>query len=103
MSYSGNFGGDGRAVYQTGHGAAHDIAGRDLANPVGQMLSVAMMLRESFGLLRHAARVEAAIESTLARGYRTQDIATAGSTVVGTRALGDLVTEGVLATVSEKV
>jgi 3-isopropylmalate dehydrogenase len=103
MSYSGNFGRDGCAVYQTGHGAAHDIAGRDLANPIGQMLSVAMMLRESFRLPRHAARVEAAIESTLARGYRTRDIACAGSTMVGTRALGELVTESLLAMASEKV
>ncbi len=103
MSYSGNFGDDRRAVYQTGHGAAHDIAGHDRANPIGQILSVAMMLRESFGLPRHAARVEAAIESTLARGYRTRDIASAHSTVVGTRALGGLVTGAVLAAVRETV
>ncbi len=101
MSYSGNFGGDGPAVYQTGHGAAHDIAGHDLANPIGQMLSVAMMLRESFGLPRQAALVEAAIGNTLARGYRTRDIAGANSTPVGTRAMGDLVTEAVLATARE--
>jgi len=103
MSYSGNFGDDRRAVYQTGHGAAHDIAGHDLANPIGQMLSVAMMLRESFGLLRDAARVEAAIESTLARGYRTRDIRSPHSTVVGTRALGELVIESVLAAARETV
>ena len=103
MSYSGNFGSDRRAVYQTGHGAAHDIAGHDVANPIGQMLSVAMMLRESFGLPRHAARVEAAIESTLASGYRTRDIAGAHSTLVGTRALGELVTESLLAMARETV
>jgi 3-isopropylmalate dehydrogenase len=103
MSYSGNFGDDHRAVYQTGHGAAHDIAGHDLANPIGQMLSVAMMLRESFGLSRHAARVEAVIENTLARGFRTRDITSAHSTLVGTRALGELVTEGVLAAARETV
>lgn len=101
MAYSGNFGTDGRAVYQTGHGAAHDLAERDLANPIGQILSVAMMLRESFGMPSHAARVEAAIESTLARGYRTRDIAGPDSVVVGTRALGGLITDGVRMTARE--
>jgi 3-isopropylmalate dehydrogenase len=101
MSYSGNFGTDGRAVYQTGHGAAYDIAGRDLANPIGQILSVAMMLRESFGLSCHAARVEAAIESALGRGYRTRDIAGPDSVVVGTHALGELITDGVRMTTRE--
>ncbi len=95
MSYSGNFGSDRRAVYQTGHGAAYDLAGRDLANPVGQILSMAMMLRESFELPHHAARVEAAIASTLARGYRTRDIARPDSVVVGTHALGELIADGV--------
>jgi len=95
MSYSGNFGSDRRAVYQPGHGAAYDLAGRDLANPVGQILSMAMMLRESFELPHHAARVEAAIASTLARGYRTRDIARPDSVVVGTHALGELIADGV--------
>lgn len=89
MSYSGNFGPQpGVAVYQTGHGAAYDLAGRDTANPIGQIMSTAMMLRESFGLSRLAASIEDAVERTLARGVRTVDIATADSTVVGTREMG---------------
>ncbi len=88
MSYSGNFGAGGRAVYQTGHGAAHDLAGMDRANPIGQALSVAMMLRESFALPQAADLVLKAIESVVGRGMRTADIAGPGSTVVGTREMG---------------
>ena len=48
LSFSGNFSSDGRAVYQTGHGAAYDLARSGRANPAGQILTLAMMLRESF-------------------------------------------------------
>ena len=89
LSFSGNFGPARRAVYQTGHGAAHDLAGLDRANPVGQIYSLAMMLRESFGLLREAAAIEAAVASVLGQGWRTPDIATATSRVIGTRELGE--------------
>ena len=89
MSFSGNFGPEGRAVYQTGHGAAHDLAGRNCANPVGQIFSLAMMLRESFGWQREAAAIEAAIATVLGQGWRTPDIASATSRVVGTRELGE--------------
>ncbi len=87
LSYSANFGSEGRAAYQTGHGAAHDLAGTDTANPVAQMLSLAMMLRESFGLADAADRVERAIGAVLAAQVRTADMAAPGSTIVGTRAL----------------
>lgn len=85
LSFSGNFAANGVATYQTGHGAAHDISGRDTANPVGQILSTAMMLRESFGLGHAADAIEAAIGQTLAAGIRTADIAAPGCRVVGTR------------------
>lgn len=93
MSYSANFGPDGRAAYQTGHGAAHDLAGSDRANPVAQILSLAMMLRESFGLDALARRVEAAIERVLGSGVRTADVAGPGSRVVGTRELTERIAE----------
>jgi 3-isopropylmalate dehydrogenase len=54
LSFGASFSPRGEAVYQTNHGAAHDIAGSGCANPVGQMLSLAMMLRESLGLEREA-------------------------------------------------
>lgn len=91
MSYSANFGPHGRASYQTGHGAAVDLAGSDRANPVAQILSLAMMLRESFAMVREACWVEAAVEGVLASGVRTPDIAGPGSRVVGTRELAECV------------
>ncbi|MGB8275051.1 MAG: isocitrate/isopropylmalate family dehydrogenase [Alphaproteobacteria bacterium] len=93
MSFSGNFGDKGLAVYQTGHGAAHDLAGTGKANPVGQILSAVMMLRDSFGLDWLAARIEDAVESTLASGIRTADIAAPGGAVVGTREMGDRIAQ----------
>lgn len=89
MSFSGNFGPQRRAVYQTGHGAAHDLAGRNCANPVGQIYSLAMMLRESFGWQREASAIEAAIAMVLGQGWRTPDIASSTSRVIGTRELGE--------------
>jgi 3-isopropylmalate dehydrogenase len=93
MSYSTNFGPQGRAVYQTGHGAARDLAGSDGANPVAQILSLAMMLRESFGLARLALRIEAAIERVLASGFRTADIAGPRNRIVGTREMAERIAE----------
>jgi 3-isopropylmalate dehydrogenase len=95
MSFSGNFGDGGRAVYQTGHGAAHDIAGTDSANPIGQIQALAMMLRESFDWAAGAEAIEKAVETTLAQGYRTPDIAVPGCRVVGTRELAGLVCRAV--------
>lgn len=88
MSFSGNFGALGQAVFQTGHGAAHDLAGTGRANPIGQILSLAMLLRESFGDLPLAAAIEEAVETTLREGWRTPDVAEPGSRVVGTREMG---------------
>ncbi len=65
MSYSGNFGEAGRAVYQTGHGAAYDIAGTGKANPAGQILSAAMMLEESFGWIEGARCVRKSLDRVL--------------------------------------
>ncbi len=88
MCFSGNFGTGGKAIFQTGHGAAHDIAGFDTANPVAQVHSLTMMLRTRFGLYALAGRIETGIQQVLAEGWRTPDIAAPGSKVVGTRELG---------------
>ena len=93
MSFSGNFAESGAAVYQTNHGSALDLAGQDKANPVGQIASAAMMLRESFGLAREAAWIESAVEEVLRLGFRTFDVAEGGSTVVGTAELGRRIAE----------
>ena len=87
MSYSANFGPAGRAVYQTGHGAAYDLAGTDRANPIAQILALAAMLRESFALFDAADEVVSAVERVLASGLRTADVVGPGSRVVGTRVL----------------
>jgi len=87
LSYSANFNPSGAAVYQTGHGAAHDIAGSDTANPIGQIMSLAMMLRESFGLCAAAEAIETSIEEALA-ARRTADIQAPGKKTVGTSEMG---------------
>jgi 3-isopropylmalate dehydrogenase len=85
LTYSGNFAGDGSAVYQTNHGGALDLAGTDRANPVGQISSLAMLLRQSFGLAEAAAAVEAAIRAVWREGWRTADLPETGCRVIGTR------------------
>jgi len=80
-----------RALYEPIHGSAPDIAGRGIANPLGAILSVAMLLRWSAGRPADADHLEAAVEAALARGARTGDIAAPGEAVIGTRAMGDAV------------
>ena len=77
-----------KGLYEPVHGSAPDIAGRDAANPLATILSVAMMLRFSFDRADLAERVEAAVRRVLADGLRTADIGEPGKTVVGTRRMG---------------
>ena len=79
------------ALYEPIHGSAPDIAGKDLANPLAQMLSFAMLLRYSLDLNDDAALIERAATNVLASGLRTPDVMAPGSTKVGTRAMGDAV------------
>ncbi len=95
LTHGGSFSAAGAAVYQTNHGAAHDLAGTDRANPVGQILSLAMLLRESFGLPREAALIEGAVDEVWRQGWRTEDLAGDGGRVVGTRRMGELVAAAV--------
>jgi 3-isopropylmalate dehydrogenase len=67
--------GDGRALYEPAHGSAPEIAGKDEANPIAMILSVAMMLRISLNQPDAAAAVERAVAAALAEGWRTRDIA----------------------------
>jgi 3-isopropylmalate dehydrogenase len=80
-----------KGMYEPIHGSAPDIAGRGVANPLATILSVAMMLRYSFGLAEYADRIEAAVGKVLDRGLRTPDIAAEGQPVVGTTEMGDAV------------
>jgi 3-isopropylmalate dehydrogenase len=79
--------GDGPGLYEPIHGSAPDIAGKGIANPLGTIASVAMMLRSSLGLAKEAARVDRAIEKVLNDGHRTADLG--GS--VKTSQMGDYV------------
>jgi 3-isopropylmalate dehydrogenase len=81
----------GRGLYEPSHGSAPDIAGKDLANPLATILSVAMMLRYSLNQPEAADRIESAVSAVLAAGLRTADIWSDGCTKVGTRAMGDAV------------
>ncbi len=95
LSFSGNFSEDGAAVYQTNHGSALDLAGLGRANPIGQIASLAMLLRESFGRMREAAWIEAAIGDVLRLGFRTFDILEEGTTLVGTAEMGERIASAV--------
>ena len=66
-----------------------------MANPMATILSAAMMLRYTFGLLNEADEIEAAVQSVLARGYRTADIAKEGEDVIGTERCGQLIIEAI--------
>ena len=83
--------GKGTGLYEPIHGSAPDIAGMGIANPVGTILSAAMMLRYSFDLMEEADKIEEAINKVLDQGYRTIDIMSEGCTLIGTKEMGDLI------------
>ena len=85
-------------LYEPAGGTAPDIAGKDLANPIAQILSAALMLRHSFGLADAANAIEAAVAKTIASGNRTGDIYQASEShtrKVGTREMGDAIAAAV--------
>jgi 3-isopropylmalate dehydrogenase len=82
--------GDGRrGLYEPIHGSAPDIAGKGIANPIGTVLSVALLLRHSLGLEYEAATVEDAVSTVISGGARTADFAEKGRTALTTRQMGD--------------
>ena len=78
-------------MYEPVHGSAPQIAGLNVANPIATILSIAMMLRYSFGLMEEARIIEDAVSSVLIEGYRTDDIMEEGKIKVGTKEMGDLI------------
>ena len=80
-----------KGMYEPCHGSAPDIAGKGIANPLATILSVAMMMRYTFGKEDAAQRIENAVKKVLAQGYRTGDIFEPGTKKVGTREMGDAV------------
>ena len=90
-------------LYEPIHGSAPDIAGRDLANPVGTILSAAMLLRWSLGLEAAATTVEAAVAATLGAGFRTRDLLPQPGPATPSGALHEVGTAGMAAAVIERI
>jgi 3-isopropylmalate dehydrogenase len=88
MLPSASLDGANKGLYEPIHGSAPDIAGRDLANPLATILSLAMMFRYSFARADLADRIEVAVRRVLADGKRTGDIALPGEPTIGTLAMG---------------
>ena len=79
---------NGKGLYEPIHGSAPDIAGKDLANPLAMILSMAMMFRYTFAQADIAGRIEKAVRAALASGLRTADIASKGIKPATTTEMG---------------
>jgi 3-isopropylmalate dehydrogenase len=93
MLPSASLGGTGgkKGLYEPVHGTAPDIAGQGIANPIAAILSAGMLLRYSLDRGADADRIDAAVLRVLERGHRTRDIHSAGTKLVGTTEMGDLI------------
>jgi 3-isopropylmalate dehydrogenase len=91
-----------KGLYEPSHGSAPDIAGKDLANPLATILSMAMMLRFTLNQPESADRVEAAVRQVLQQGLRTADIWSDGTRRVGTRDMGDAVVAAITKSTTKK-
>ncbi|MBB2151791.1 3-isopropylmalate dehydrogenase [Pedobacter gandavensis] len=86
--------GESTGFFEPIHGSAHDITGKNLANPLASILSVSLMLEIGFGLLEEAKVIIDAVDQVLKEGYRTGDIAdetTKSDQILGTKEMGQLV------------
>ena len=92
---SASLGSTSCGMYEPIHGSAPDIAGRNIVNPIGTILSGAMMMKYSFAMPEEAAAVEAAVNKVLDEGYRTGDIFSEGCKKVGTTEMGDLIAKAI--------
>jgi 3-isopropylmalate dehydrogenase len=99
LTFGASYSANGAAVYQTNHGAAHDLAGSDRANPVAQIFSVAMMLRQTFQLKEEAQLVEDAVRAVWRAKWRTADLRESGCRIARTQQFADLVSEEICAAV----
>jgi 3-isopropylmalate dehydrogenase len=89
-------------LYEPVHGSAPDIAGKGIANPLGAILSAAMLLRHSFKLETEAACIENAVTAVLAQGARTADLAGKTRTAISTAEMGRRVVEAVKTAKTER-
>ncbi|MDR1537327.1 MAG: 3-isopropylmalate dehydrogenase [Clostridiales bacterium] len=95
MLPSASLGGSGFGMYEPIHGSAPDLAGKDVANPIAAILSIAMLFRYSFSLEEEAASIESAVTRILNQGFRTGDIYSEGMKRVGTKEMGRLINESI--------
>lgn len=97
MIPSSSLGATSRGLYEPIHGSAPDISGKDIANPIGTILSAAMMLRYSFDMPNETDCIERAVGRVLDAGYRTADIIGSGDglTLVGCGRIGSLIAEAI--------
>jgi 3-isopropylmalate dehydrogenase len=91
LGESTNTSGSPRGLYEPIHGSAPDIAGKGIANPIGAILSAALLLRHSFGLTEETIAIENAVNQTLVAGYRTKDIANPGQEPVSTDLIQEVI------------
>jgi 3-isopropylmalate dehydrogenase len=80
-----------KGLYEPSHGSAPDIAGKDIANPLATILSVAMMMQYTFNRADLSQRIDGAVRKVLQQGLRTGDIYEAGMQKIGCSAMGDAV------------
>ena len=95
MIPSSSLGASSCGLYEPIHGSAPDIAGQDIANPIGTILSAAMMLRYSFRLAKEADAVESAVNTVLDEGFRTADIMQEGCTLIGCNEMGERIANAI--------
>ncbi|GHU38312.1 3-isopropylmalate dehydrogenase [Betaproteobacteria bacterium] len=93
MLPSASLAGDRKGLYEPVHGSAPDIAGKNIANPLASILSLAMMLRYSFNRADLADKIHRAVSTVMSEGYRTPDIFQPGMKKIGTAEMGDAVVE----------
>lgn len=84
------------AMYEPIHGSAPDLKGKNIVNPIATILSAGMMLKYSFDMDEAYTLIEGAMKKVLQAGYRTQDIMSAGCTLVGTDKIGTLIADEIL-------
>jgi len=82
-------------MYEPIHGSAPDIAGQNIANPIATILSAAMLLKFSFGLVAESQAIEDAVTKVLDAGYRTPDIYSEGTKKIGTKEMGKRICDAI--------
>ena len=95
MMPSASLGSTKLGLYEPIHGSAPDIAGQNISNPIGTILSVAMMLRYSFDMDKEASDIENAVEKVLADGYRTTDLYVEGTKKLSCSEMGDVIIDNI--------